>query len=232
MVRPTLRCVTEDFRETLPPDTVDLGALEHPLMGEALRLAPELPKGQKRIESIAAPLVYRLQQGQYRGATWIEKDFSPTPILWVLASALRREGDTADAFSHIDRLHNTGRLLPSAGDYRRLRVEATARLFDRAVDDLRRLLQTARALPNTEHVAELADCVPARAYVVVEKDFEELWFAQEVNKTEAPVHLRTVLFAAMAEMVGSAEMDVVYSWPTGGTLTRFEVARFWLRERR
>ena len=64
-VRVTLRCLQEDLGMPVPEDTVDLGELDHPLLAEARRLAPNAPQGQKRIEAIAPPpLVFRLRHGQ------------------------------------------------------------------------------------------------------------------------------------------------------------------------
>jgi hypothetical protein len=56
--RVTLRCVREDLGVALPSVERDLGALDHPLIVEARRVAPSAPRGQKRILSIDSPLVY------------------------------------------------------------------------------------------------------------------------------------------------------------------------------
>ena len=72
--RVTLRCVREDLERGIPPLEVDLGALDHPLVAEARRVAPAAPRGQKRILAIEHPLVYRLRHGRWRGATWLESD--------------------------------------------------------------------------------------------------------------------------------------------------------------
>jgi hypothetical protein len=47
--RVTIRCVVEDLGLELPPLEVDIASLEHPLVAEARRLAPNALQGQKRI---------------------------------------------------------------------------------------------------------------------------------------------------------------------------------------
>jgi hypothetical protein len=53
---------------------VDIASLEHPLIAETLRLAPNAPRGQTRILAIYRPVVYRMRHGRWRGATWIERE--------------------------------------------------------------------------------------------------------------------------------------------------------------
>ena len=72
--RPTIRCLVEDLGVGLPELAVDLGELDHPWLAELRRIAPQSPTGQKRILSIAEPLVYRLRVSSERGATWIDDD--------------------------------------------------------------------------------------------------------------------------------------------------------------
>ena len=86
--RVTLRCVREDLERDVPPVEVDLGALDHPLVAEARRVAPAAPRGQKRILAIEHPLVYRLRHGRWRGATWLETDAGR---FWLCAGAQRAE---------------------------------------------------------------------------------------------------------------------------------------------
>jgi hypothetical protein len=84
--RPTIRCLRDDLGVELPTVDVDLGSIEHPLMGEARRVAPTAPRGQKRILAIDHPLVYRLRHGRWRGATWLEEEAAR---FWLLAGAQR-----------------------------------------------------------------------------------------------------------------------------------------------
>src|SRR5215212_5244906 len=95
--RVTLRCVREDLELGIPPVEVDLGALDHPLVAEARRIAPAAPRGQKRILAIEHPLVYRLRHGRWRGATWLE---TVEGRFWLCAGAQRAAGSAEDAYEH------------------------------------------------------------------------------------------------------------------------------------
>jgi hypothetical protein len=78
--RPTIRCLVDDLGIELPGLDVDLGALDHPLLGEVRRLAPTSPQGQKRILAIDHPLVYRIRLSGYRGVTWVDEEHD---IVWL-----------------------------------------------------------------------------------------------------------------------------------------------------
>src|ERR1700676_5720534 len=90
--RPTIRFVTDDLGVGLPDLGVDLGDLDHPFLDELRRIAPTSPDGQKRILSIAHPLVYRIRVSSERGATWADDGHS---IVWLCA-VHRREQDSDD----------------------------------------------------------------------------------------------------------------------------------------
>ena len=70
--RPTIRCLTEDLGLELPGLRVDLGEIDDSWMDELRRIAPISPQGQKRVLSIAHPLVFRLRVSSFRGATWVD----------------------------------------------------------------------------------------------------------------------------------------------------------------
>ena len=87
--RPTLRCLTEDLGLGIPGLGDDLGGLDHPWIAELRRIAPRSPQGQKRILSIAQPLVYRLRVSSARGVTWVDEEArsraldSPEVAAWI-----------------------------------------------------------------------------------------------------------------------------------------------------
>jgi hypothetical protein len=218
----------------VPEDTVDLGELDHPLLAEARRLAPNAPQGQKRIEAIAPPpLVFRLRHGQWRGAAWVDQEAQPTQIFWLVGAALRKAGDRDDAFEHFSRLHVAGTLLPNSDDKVRLRLEAAARTLDRCTADLGKLLEVADRSPQVEHAGVLGDCVSATTYKRVCDGYDEYWLALKVQVSgggpTVPSSLREVLFASAQEMVGAEQADAVYAWPTDRTLSGHEIARLYVR---
>jgi hypothetical protein len=104
--RVTLRCLREDLEVEVPPVEIDLGGLDHPLIGEARRLTPAAPRGQKRILSIERPLAYRLRHGRWRGATYLETEAGR---FWLCAGAQREAGSGEDAYEIFAALHRAGR---------------------------------------------------------------------------------------------------------------------------
>jgi hypothetical protein len=131
--RVTLRCLREDLKIETPLVEVDLGGLDHALIGEARRVAPTAPRGQKRILSIDRPLVYRLRHGRWRGATWLEANAAR---FWLCAGAQREDGSGEDAYELFAALHRAGRLLPDDDDRLRDALERNARIIDEAADSI------------------------------------------------------------------------------------------------
>lgn len=157
--RPTLRCLEEDLGIPLPDLTIDLGEVDHPLLKETRRVAPESPKGQKRILSIPEPLVYRIRHSGFRGATWLDE---PTGVVWLCAVERREQDSDDDAFAHFLKLHESGRLLPSDADRLRDRTEGALRLFNRLARELLDELAAAMAAPAKERAPTL-NGLPARS---------------------------------------------------------------------
>jgi len=125
--RPTIRCLVEDLGIELIDLGTDLGALDDPWITELRRIAPQSPMGQKRILSIAHPLVYRLRVSSERGATWLDEE----GVVWLCAVRRREEGSDDDAFEWFAELHQDGQLLPTEDDRLRDQAEEALRLFGR-----------------------------------------------------------------------------------------------------
>jgi len=228
-VRPTIRCLEEDLALTLPNEDVDLGEIEHDLLSEARRIAPTSPKGQKRIQAIADPLVFRIRQSVWRGATWVDEGAS---IMWLLAAATREEGSQDDAYEYFEALHRQGRLLPTDDDRRRDRVEAGARLLSRIQEEAPAYLAEARDRPGQDATFVLAGILEIRLHVIRTPQLEEIWLAVStrlVNGDGASLPLRDLVFVTFEQAAGQAEWELRADWPSG-ELRWFERARLGLRE--
>ena len=125
--RPTIRCLVEDLGIELPDLGTDLGALDDPWIAELRRIAPQSPMGQKRILSIAHPLVYRLRVSSERGTTWLDEE----GVVWLCAVRRREERSDDDAFEWFAELHQDGQLLPTEDDRLRDQAEEALRSFGR-----------------------------------------------------------------------------------------------------
>jgi len=225
--RVTLRCVREDLGLELPPVEVHLGSLDHPLVAEARRIAPAAPRGQKRILSIAHPLVYRIRHARWRGATWLETD---ERRFWLCAGALREEGSGDDAYELFATLHAAGRLLPDADDHLRDALEHNARIIDAAATAIPDALDSALARPGSDITIRLGELVDARLHATAAGD--EIWVAIATQASDGRFvdeRLRDVLFRLVFEAAEAELWEPRADWPLG-ELSWFEVARLSLRE--
>jgi hypothetical protein len=225
--RVTLRCLRDDLKLELPPVEVDLGGLDHVLVGEARRLAPTVPRGQKRILSIEHPLVYRVRHGRWRGATWLE---SEEARFWLCAGARREEGSGEDAYEWFAALHQAQRLLPDADDRLRDALERNARIIDAARDSIDAALPEAFDRRSHDIAVSFAGLVDARLHVVTSG--EEVWVAIATQATDGRFveeRLRDVLFGLVLTAAEADLWEPRADWPSG-ELAWFEVARLGLRE--
>jgi hypothetical protein len=223
----TLRCLREDLKIETPPVEVDLGRLDHPLLGEARRVAPTTPRGQKRILSIGRPLVYRLRHGRWRGATWLEADAAR---FWLCAGAQREDGSGEDAYELFTALHQTGRLLPDGDDRLRDALERNARIVGNAVDSIASALAEAFDHRDRDVTVSFDGLIDARLHVTALG--EEVWVAiatQAADGRFVEERLRDVLFGVVLAAAEAGMWEPRADWPSGA-LAWFEVARLGLRE--
>ncbi len=223
----TIRCLREDLGIELPTVDVDLGAIGHPLLAEARRIAPAAPRGQKRILAIGHPLVYRLRHGRWRGATWLETD---ERRFWLCAGARREAGSRDDAYEAFAALHEAGRLLPDDDDRLRDALERNARILESAAGDLPAALAEALADRGRDVAIRFGELIDVR--LLVSPDGDEVWVAiatQGADGRFVDERLRDVLFAAVLEAARAEVWESRADWPSG-VLAWFEVARLGLRD--
>jgi hypothetical protein len=199
--RPTLRCLVDDLGLQIPPIEIDLGSIDDPMVGEARRVAPDSPRGQKRILAIKAPLVYRLRHSDLRGATWVD----PNDALWLLAVERRKEDAEDDAYEYFTELHRKGRLLPTPDDELRLHAEVAAKFLLAIRDDVVELCTEATFnlevdLP-LEQARVLANRIPARIRAVP-GGVHEIWLAisvRDIAGLHYPPQWRDLIFAVVEQ---------------------------------
>lgn len=228
-VRPTLRCLVEDLGLAVPTLDVDLGTIDDPIVEEARRLAPDSPRGQKRILAIKSPLVYRLRHSDRRGATWVD----PANTMWLLAVERRREGAEDDAYEYFADLHRRGQLLPNRDDELRLRAELAAEILVAIRDDVVALCTEATFnLELDQSFAQevnLARRIPARIWAVP-GDVREIWLAISVREADGdyyPARWRDLIFAVVEEELRPDEWEWVTEF-AGTALHEHEIGRLYL----
>jgi hypothetical protein len=220
--------LTYDLGFEVPSLGVDLGDLDHPWLVELRRVAPQSPQGQKRILSIAGPLVYRLRVSSARGATWVDEDRG---IVWLCAVHRREQGSDDDAYAWFASLHANGRLLPSEDDWLRDRAETVIRLQRALSAEMLRLVDEALVRKGTELAADLGGYLPCRVLVLASRGVEEIWCALSTRATDGtnvPARLRDILFATLEHHLSGTVFEVRHDWPTG-EVGWWEVVRLGLR---
>lgn len=224
-----MRCLVEDLGFAVPALDVDLGTIDDPIVEEARRLAPDSPRGQKRILAIKSPLVYRLRHGDRRGATWVD----PANTMWLLAVERRREGAEDDAYEYFADLHRKGQLLPNRDDELRLRAELAAEILVALRDDVVALCT--EAIFNLEfgqpfaREVSLAGRIPARIRAVP-GDVREIWLAISVREADGnyyPTRWRDLVFAVVEEELRPDDWEWVTEF-AGIALREHEVCRLYL----
>lgn len=220
--RPTMRCLVDDLDIELPPLNVDLGELDHPFLRELRRIAATSPQGQKRILSIAHPLVYRLRVSNERGATWLDDSKA---IVWLCAAQRREDDSDDDAYQYFAQLHANGALLPNADDDLRDRAEVALRLHRLLTTDLISLVDQALAHVGDELRADLGDLLPCRVLVLEADGLQEIWCALSVRATNGDHvrdNVRDLLFAELEQHLSPAATESRRDWP-GGAVDWFEI---------
>jgi hypothetical protein len=221
--RPTLRCLTKDLGMAIPPLDVELSDIDHPLMEQARRIAPDAPKGQKRVLAIDHPLVYQVRHSRWRGATWLE---AAQRRLWLLAGAQREEGSDDDAYEHFDALHTAGKLLPTPKDELRDDAEKALRLTRAARGSAPSAIATALGRVGEDVPIVVDGRIEMRLHATAP---DELWIAISTRTTDGATvdePVRDVLFALFLDEAHAVEVEERGDWPTGEPLPWFEVARF------
>jgi hypothetical protein len=225
-----LRCLVEDLGLQIPPLEVELGSINEPTIGEARRLAPDSPRGQKRILGIKSPQIYRLRHSDLRGATWVDRN----DVLWLLAVERRKEDSENDAYEYFTELHRKGQLLPTEDDELRLQAEEAATFMLAIREDVVALCTEATFnlefnLPF-DQARILANRIPARIRAVP-GDVHEIWLAisvRDVAEVYYPPQWRDLIFAAVEQELQPDEWE----WATefaGVALVWHEIGRLYLQ---
>jgi hypothetical protein len=151
-VRPTIRCVRGDLGYAkLPPATLPLDRLDVPVLRKAQEVCRTDPPATGRIASIDDQVLWKVKIERWRGAVWCD-----LPRRWLVAAGRREAGSPDDFYADLAESgrrwraeHNrtaaqpgtiqtlVTRLLPTADDEDRIRLEQAVA----AVDEIRAVVR-------------------------------------------------------------------------------------------
>ncbi|MFM9610169.1 hypothetical protein [Streptomyces niveiscabiei] len=165
--RPTLRCLREDLELPLPPVTVPLGEVAHPVLQKAAEHFADAETKHERIRAVDDRVLFKVKVQRWRGAVWVGED-----LPWLVAAGRREDGSGDDFYAaleseakaararynaaHTEGLKTSTRtdhLLPTREDHVRYRAEAAVRFVRRLRTALRQLTR-ATLCDGREHVQD------------------------------------------------------------------------------
>lgn len=121
----------------------------------------------------ARPLTVLRHTNNWRGVTWFEE---AAAVVWLCACARHRSGQPNDAFPRFESLREAGYIWPTDDDYEALAADRGEQFAAFVVTDAPRLLASARAEPDTEHVLVIGR-EPVAIVVQVVETLEETFVA-------------------------------------------------------
>ncbi len=168
--RPTLRCLTEDLKLSVPSAEKPLDEISHPLLNKAKEQFADPDTPHERIAAIDDAVLFKVKVRRWRGAVWTETE---QVLPWVVAAGQREAGSSDDFYAALATAGQTARarynavhqpalntqthtayLLPSNDDRLRHRLEAGVR-FVRHLEQLIPNLVRDCLRDGHEHRAEL-----------------------------------------------------------------------------
>lgn len=166
-LRPTLRCLREDLRLSVPPVTRPLDEVEHPLLAKAATRFADADIKHERIRAIDDHVFFKVKVQRWRGAVWIDAD-QP----WLVAAGYRTDGSGEDFYAALEAAGRAARarhdtehsnslrdetftayLLPERSDFVRHRAESGVRLVRRVRSTVQALVRESLR-DGREHIVE------------------------------------------------------------------------------
>jgi hypothetical protein len=89
--RPTLRCLREDLKLSVPPASQPLDEFDHPLLRKAREQFADEAIPHERIRVVDDQILFKVKVQRWRGAVWIEQRMP-----WLVAAGRRESGSSDD----------------------------------------------------------------------------------------------------------------------------------------
>ena len=209
----TIRCLDEDLEGTTAEDAYrPVGELDNDVVRKFISMRSQDPKGVEKVHPLEhASEVYTLHAGEWRGATWHDREHD---TVWLLAGRFHRSGKAEDAYPYFKGLDADRRLLPTAEDYELLFSIQAGSFVDDVMGKAPRLLEEARGRSPAE-VQAFVGTVPISVAVVIEDGIEFVYLAIMMSGwtddgPEPPPNWTTILWAAFFPWVNDVIAEIGY----------------------
>jgi hypothetical protein len=216
--RVTRRCLTDDLG--LPAESVDLTIDELASANDVItafrdRRAEMGSAGQEPIRSLLPEVVaFSLHVGRRRGATWHHREAG---VIWLLAVGYHREGHVDDAYAYFERLKAAGRLLPDREDMLAFVRSQAPTLARSLLNDVPRMVATARENPCTIHSGMIGDRIRVRTvYEAGDPAMLTVAISQRLFPGEMPVPADWLLRVAAAFLPDTPPERLSVAFDLGG----------------
>lgn len=212
-LRVTIRCLDEDLEGTTAEDANrPVGMLDNDVVRKFISMRSQDPKGVEKVQPLEhASEVYTLHAGEWRGATWHDREHD---TVWLLAGRFHRSGRADDAYPYFKGLDAGRRLLPTAEDYELLFSVQAEAFVDEVMEKAPRLLEEARRRSPAE-VQAVVGTVPISVAIVIEDEIEFVYLAIMMSGwtdagPEPPPNWTTILWAAFFPWVTDVIEEIGY----------------------
>jgi hypothetical protein len=218
-LRVTIRCLDEDLEGTTAADAeLPVENLDNELVRKFVSMRSQNPKGVEKVQPLKnASDVYTLHAGEWRGATWHNREHN---TVWLLAGGFHRSGKPDDAYPHFKDLDANLRLLPTAEDYELLFSIQARSFVEDVMEKAPRIMEEAYRQSPAEVEAVIGP-VPISIAVVIEDGIEFVYLAVMMSGwteegPEPPANWITILWAAFFPWVADLVVEVGYEKAIAG----------------
>lgn len=201
-LRITARCLSEDLNASSTADFDEVSGLQ--IVKAFVRERKDRIEGTRDVNGLrCGHTAWVISHGHdHRGATIYDPH---EEVIWLVAYARHRSGQHDDFFPYCRQLDCDARLVPTAGDYKRLIVERDRRVVEAIRLEAPRILSEAREIPG-EHRHLLGGDISAGIAVEVEPGVEAITIAFRLGAIEwdlVPVLLAAFYPGVDWELAGS-----------------------------
>lgn len=139
---PVRRCLREDLHLPLPPASIPLDQVDHPLLTKAGEQFADPDTPHERIRAIDDVVLFKVKISRWRGATYVDQTAAEASD-WLVAAGRREEGSADDFYAALHAQARAARQRYNAGHDKPLTTDTHSRHLLPGRDDQDRYLPEA-----------------------------------------------------------------------------------------